>query len=207
MNHIPRMTTFLLWVAILPLLIFFSINLMVSFASSGDIYTEIRDIPKAEVGLVLGASVKPNKEMSDVFKDRVDVAIDMYEEGKIEKVLVSGDSKEVYYDEVGAAEKYLLSAGIPGDDIILDKEGYDTYDSLFRARYVFGVEELVIITQEFHLPRAIYIAKALGMKPYGARADLHHYVMEERMVYREKFANLKAILDVATNKEWQRIGR
>jgi len=184
------------WLVVILLFFVMAINFRIENAYDGYIFKKSDQLPDIETALVLGASVKPNKEMSDVFKDRVDVSIDLYRNGKVKKILVSGDSKDVYYDEVGAAQKYLLKEGIPQDDIILDKSGFDTYMSINRAKEVFGLDSFIIVTQNFHLPRAIYIARKLGIDAYGVSADLHRYDIEERMFYREKLANVKAFFDV-----------
>ncbi|MDD4409521.1 MAG: ElyC/SanA/YdcF family protein [Candidatus Pacebacteria bacterium] len=184
------------WLVVILLLFVMAINFRIESAYNEYIFKKSDQLPDIQTALVLGASVKPNKEMSDVFKDRVEVSIDLYRNGKVKKILVSGDSKDVYYDEVGAAQKYLLKEGIPQDDIILDKSGFDTYMSIKRAKEVFGLDSFIIVTQNFHLPRAIYIARKLGIDAYGISADLHRYDIEERMFYREKLANVKAFFDV-----------
>lgn len=176
--------------------VFCAINIYIEYGNKDRIFQEVSDLPKTEVLLVLGASVKPDKEMSDVFRDRVDTAIKLYNNGVGNQILVSGDSNDDYYDEPGAAEKYLLKAGIPAGDIILDGDGFDTFHSLHRAKEVHGLSKVIIVTQNFHLPRALYIARSLGMESYGMSADLHRYVIEDKMFYREKLANIKAFIDV-----------
>lgn len=151
---------------------------------------------KAKTMLVLGASVKENGQMSDVFKDRVVIAIDAYKKGLASNILVSGDHGTKYYDEVGAAKSFLLENGVRLEDIFLDHAGFDTYDSFFRAKEIFGVKSLIISTQDFHLPRALYIAKSLGIDACGMSADLHRYKTEDWMFVREQFAKLKAFFDV-----------
>lgn len=146
----------------------------------------------AQAALVLGARVWANGQMSDIFKDRVDVAIKLYREHHVSKILVSGDHGRKDYDEVNAAKKYLLEQGIPPEDIFLDHAGFDTYDSMYRARDVFQAQSLVVVTQKFHLPRALYTAGALGIPACGMSADLHPYPGDAKRNVREVLADVKA---------------
>jgi SanA protein len=152
-----------------------------------------------QVALVLGARVWNNGNLSDIFRDRVETAIGLYNTGKVEKILVSGDHGQKDYDEVGAAKDYLLEHGVKSEDVFLDHAGFDTYDSLYRTKEVFQVESLIIVTQAFHLPRALYIANKLGMDACGVSADLHSYTGEEARNIRETLAKVKAYLDVTFN--------
>lgn len=175
---------------------FFSINYYVDISSRDYIFQTIKDAPSADVIVILGAGVRPNKEMSDVFRDRVDVAIELYEGKKADKILVSGYSEDEYYDEVKVANKYLLEAGVKEENILLDGAGYNTFESMRRMREITNANSFLIVTQNFHLPRSLYIARKLGMESYGVSADLHEYEIEDKMFYREKLANIKAFIDV-----------
>ena len=155
--------------------------------------------PQAQAALVFGALVWNNNQMSDIFRDRVDVAINLYREGKVKKILVSGDHGQKDYDEVSAAKKYLLEQNIPAEDIFLDHAGFDTYDSLYRARDVFEAQSLALVTQKFHLPRALYLANALRIPSCGVAADLHYYSGETKRNLREVVANVKAWLNVTVH--------
>jgi SanA protein len=164
------------------------------FIYEGD--SRFSDVPKAQAALVLGARVWRDGSMSAIFEDRAKVALRLYQEGKVEKILVSGDHGRKNYDEVNAAKKFLLDNGVPGKDIFLDHAGFDTCDSLYRARDVFTAKSLIICTQDFHLPRAIYLGRKLGLEVYGVSADLQPYVGETRRNLREKLARTKALLDI-----------
>ncbi|MDD5146670.1 MAG: ElyC/SanA/YdcF family protein [Candidatus Pacebacteria bacterium] len=172
------------------------IDLQVNEQSSSNIFQSAENLPAIKVALVLGASVWNNQVMSDMLKDRADTALDLYRQGKIQKILVSGDNRRPDYNEVIVVKNYLLEQGVPQADIFLDYAGFDTYDSLYRARDIFKVYSLVITTQSFHLPRAIYIAKNLGLEAFGLSADRHIYRNIEFNKFREKFANIKAFLDI-----------
>jgi len=181
-------------------------NYAVRSESGGYIYQDINKIPTAQVALILGAGVKPNKEMSDVFRDRVDTAIKLYKNKKVLKIIISGDHGKKYYDEVTAAKKYVLEKGIPPEDVFLDHAGFDTYDSLYRARYIFEADSIIVVTQNFHLPRAIFIARKLGLNATGLSADLHQYSGIGLMRNREIFADIKAYFDVILNEKPKFLG-
>jgi len=159
-----------------------------------------------QAALVLGAKVYNNGKMSDIFKDRVETAIKLYNEGKVEKILISGDHGRKDYDEVNAAKEYLLENDVVSEDIFLDHAGFDTYDSVYRARDIFQAQSLVIVTQDFHLSRALYIADKLGIDSCGVSADLHQYYGEEARNRREILAKVKAWLDIVFNSKPKYLG-
>jgi vancomycin permeability regulator SanA len=154
------------------------------------------NVPEKQVILVLGAKVHENGQMSDMFRDRVDAAIALYESKKSGKILVSGDHGQKNYDEVDAAKEYLLRRGVKSEDIFLDHAGFDTYDSVYRAKKIFQVESLIVSTQRYHLPRALYISRKLGIDAVGVPADLHEYGGQDYRNLREWAADVKAWLDV-----------
>jgi SanA protein len=134
------------------------------------VYASLVDVPSAEVAIVPGASVL-NGKPSPVLSARADTAIELFETGKVSKILVTGDNGELTHDEVTPVRRYLTEAGIPADDIFLDHAGFDTYSSMYRAIAVFHAQSAIIVTQDFHLPRALYIARHLGMTAYGVTAE------------------------------------
>ena len=158
---------------------------------------DANDAPLSQIIIVLGASVLPNGTPSDVLRDRLFTAEELYIAGKAPKILVSGDNGGVDgYDEVNAMRKFLLADDIPADDIFLDHAGFDTYDTMYRARHVFGVTSAIVATQAFHLPRALYIGEQLGMDVVGVAAERQAYVKGDLFEMRERFANVKAFWDV-----------
>jgi vancomycin permeability regulator SanA len=164
---------------------------------SGEYLSDLSgSFPDVQVVMILGAKVRSDGSLSDMYKDRADTAIEVYKEGKAGKILVSGDHGRIEYDEVNAAKDYLLANGIPAEDIFLDHAGFDTYDSLYRARDIFQIKTLIISTQNFHLPRAVYIARKLGIEAWGVSADKHYYGNEQFYEMREALARAKAWLDV-----------
>lgn len=177
-------------------LAFFLINRRVDKKSDGKIFDSAELLPeRTDAVLILGAGAKGGV-MSDILKDRTDAALEVYKQGKAEKILVSGDHGRQDYDEVNVVKDYLLKNGVQESDIFLDHAGFDTYDSLYRAKNIFGVKTLVISTQDFHLPRAVYIANALGMEAVGIRADKRPYMYTEYLQKREKIAKVKAFFDI-----------
>lgn len=159
----------------LSLLLILFINLHIISTTSSRIYAEVQDIPESQTGLVLGAFVYSDGTLSTMLKDRCDSAIILYNAGKIQKILVSGDHGRKEYDEVNSMKNYILNKGVASEDIFTDHAGFDTYDSMYRARDIFKVDSITIITQGFHLPRAVYTAKSLGINAIGFRADLQVY--------------------------------
>lgn len=188
-----------IFMAILTIIVVFLLNLQTEKQGLAYIYQDISKAPKAQTVMVLGASVYRNKTMSDMLKDRANTAVEIYKTGKAENILVSGDGKEKNYNEVEVVKNYLLEQGIPKEKILLDYYGFDTYDSLYRARDIFGVKNIIISTQNFHLPRAIFIAQSLGLTAYGITADKHRYKNMELNIGRELLATVKAYFDVFYN--------
>lgn len=136
---------------------------------------ETENAPQADAILVLGARVYSNGNVSLMLKDRLTVGYELYKQKKAEKVLVSGDHGRKEYDEVNTMKAYLKGKGIPTEDVFMDHAGFSTYESLYRARDIFQVKKVIIVTQKYHLMRAIFIAKELGIEAYGVASDEHIY--------------------------------
>ena len=170
------------------------INMYIHIATEPYLYRTVNDVPIAEAVLIPGAALLLDGTPAPIFSDRVNAAIDLYRAGKVEKILVSGDNGTVSHNEVNPVRVLLLKEGIPAQDIFLDHAGFDTYSSMYRARYIFGVSSLVIATQSFHLPRAVFIARELGMEAYGMNADVGHMLL--RNYVREIFSDEKALFDL-----------
>ncbi|MDP2649154.1 MAG: ElyC/SanA/YdcF family protein [bacterium] len=161
-----------------------------------------RDVPPSEAAIVLGASVVRGAP-SPVLAARADTAIALHLTGKVKKILVTGDNGALSHDEVTPVRKYLLDAGIPASDIFLDHAGFDTYSSMFRAHEVFEAHSVVIVTQDFHLPRALWIARRLGLDAAGVASAGSGSV---RDYMREVPASLKALFDVVMRREPKYLG-
>ncbi len=133
------------------------------------------EAPCAEAVLILGARVFANGDVSLMLKDRLTVGYELYATGKVGKILVSGDHGQKEYDEVNTMKEFLKEKGVPAEDIFMDHAGFNTYDSIYRARDIFQIKKVIIVTQEYHLMRALFIARELGMDAYGVVADQHVY--------------------------------
>ncbi|MFI8379987.1 vancomycin high temperature exclusion protein [Leeuwenhoekiella sp. NPDC079379] len=165
------------------------------------IFDKASEIPEAYSVLVLGASVLPSGELSTMLRDRVESALLLYEKGKVKRFLLSGDNGSTSYNEPKAMKKYLRERGVPEEAIFMDYAGFDTYDSVYRASYIFEIDNAIVVSQRFHLPRAIYIARQMGLNFYGYNGDRRAYELESRNRFREIAANVKAFLELAINKE------
>lgn len=163
---------------------------------AGQTYTQVADTPPLPVALVFGAGYWPNGRLSDALADRMETAIALYQAGKVNKLLLSGDNRVANYNEPAAMADYALDRGVPREDLVLDYAGRRTYDSCYRARAIFGVEQAVLVTQAFHLPRALLTCDRLGLEVVGITADRHRYVRESWYQFRELFALARAWLDV-----------
>jgi vancomycin permeability regulator SanA len=180
-------------------LLFTSLQLYVILYPINDIYysiSELEGIEKPKAVLVLGAGVFASGAPSPVLKDRLDYAYEVYEyyNRKI-AIIVSGDNGTVEYNETKAMYNYLLSKGVNPDDIYRDYAGFNTYDSIYRADYIFKVKSIIICTQKFHIYRALYIAKRLCFEAYGYAAENKEIY---NMIYnniRESMARIKAVLE------------
>lgn len=136
---------------------------------------QVNQSPSAPVAIVFGAGLSRDGQPSPVLRDRVATAAQLYFDGKVQKLLMSGDNRFLDYNEPGAMKRYALSLGIPEEDIVLDYAGRRTYDTCYRARYIFGVQQAILVTQQFHLPRAIFTCNNLGIEAVGVIADQRRY--------------------------------
>ena len=155
---------------------------------------ESLSFPDADCILVLGAGVREDGTPSHMLADRLSVAVELYEQGAAPKLLVSGDHGQDNYDEVNVMKSFAVSAGVDADDVFMDHAGFSTYDSVIRARDVFGAKRIVIVTQEYHLYRALWLAEKLGLEAVGVPADLRTYIGQSMRETREIAARCKDFL-------------
>ncbi len=183
----------------LPVLFYAGINLYARLSVSDDLYflDEAAAISEeADVMLVLGAGVRPDGSPSNMLEDRLLTALELYESGICEKILVSGDHGTQYYDEVNVMKSYLVEKGVPSESIFMDHAGFSTYDSVYRAKAIFGVKNPIIITQEYHSYRSLMIAKHLGLDATAVAApilssDVNVYPKQAWYSFRETVARVK----------------
>jgi SanA protein len=145
-------------------------------------------VPSMPVAIVFGAGIWPDGSLSDILADRVDTAIDLYRQGKVCKLLFTGDNRYLNYNEPQRMAEYAMERGVPEADIVLDYAGRRTYDSCYRARYIFEVESAILVTQAYHLPRALFTADRLGIRVVGVAADRHSYMYIRSYCLRELLA-------------------
>ncbi|OUS17070.1 hypothetical protein A9Q93_05165 [Nonlabens dokdonensis] len=197
MRKFLNIVVFTVIIAVVGVLI---LQIHVNRTSRNQIFNNVEELEPAYTGIVLGASVRPDKSLSPILQDRVDAAFLAYQNKKIKKFLLSGDHGEKNYDEVNAMKNYLNKKGVPDEDIFLDHAGFDTYDTMYRARDVFKVNSSIVFTQEFHLPRAIYLAKNMGLDVQGFIADQRDYPGSNHFARREWLANIKAWMELNIEK-------
>ena len=178
------------------MILFVGSNLFIMWQGGRHRVTGPSEAPNAEVAIVLGAKVWPGGTPSNMLEDRLLTGIELYRQGKVGKLLLSGDHGQVDYDEVNAMRTFVLDRGVPPEDVFMDHAGFSTYDTMYRARDVFQVRDALVVTQGFHLDRAVYTARALGLEATGVPADLRPYQNEGRFAARDWLARLKALLQL-----------
>jgi SanA protein len=156
----------------------------------------VSNAPPRRVALVFGAGVWPDGTLSDILADRVQTAVELYQQGRVQKLLMSGDNRFVEYNEPQRMLEYAVARGVPRRDIVLDYAGRRTYDSCYRASYIFGVRDAILVTQSYHLDRALFTAEALGLDVVGVAADRRDYRYIERYWWRELLATPVAWVEV-----------
>ena len=169
------------------------INAWVTGSVSDRILTpeEAAGLQDVDCILVLGCQVWADGEPSHMLEDRLRRGVELYDAGAAPKLLMSGDHGRVEYNEVVAMKQYALDAGIVSSDIFMDHAGFSTYESMYRAKEIFGVKKVIIVTQQYHLYRAVYIAKSMGMDAYGVASDYRTYAGQLRRDIREVLARVK----------------
>lgn len=172
-------------------------NAYVLLSVRGEATGSVADVPPAEVAIVPGALVEPDGRMSAMLAARVRQAAALWHAGKVRRVLVSGDHHAWAYDEPDTMRKALVRDGVPPRDVFEDHAGFDTWATMVRARQIFGVRHAVVVTQGFHMPRALFLADAAGIDATGLTADLQPWGTEgEKSAVREVLSRVKAIADV-----------
>ena len=145
----------------------------------------------ADAVVVLGASVKPDGTPSDILQDRLETAASLYRSGAARAIIVSGDNRTSHYNESAAMKAYCVQLGVPSEDVYEDHAGYSTYESMYRARHVFGAERVIVTTQAYHLYRAMFAAQGLGMETRGVASDHGAYDNQRLYSLREAVARTK----------------
>lgn len=173
-----------------------SVPPVIIYSERYHIYKEADDVVPVETGIVFGAGVTKYKQPTAALRDRLDMAIDLYERNKINTIFISGDNRPEHDYETRIMKDYLSEHAIPEDRILVDASGRRTYDTCFRAHEVFSIDKGILITQGYHLPRALFLCNALGVKSSGISASQREYLSEYWFKLREILAIYKSVLDV-----------
>jgi len=168
-------------------------NSLVISASSDHILAieDAAELEDVDCILVLGCLVRSDGTPSDMLSDRLERGVELYKSGASKKLLMSGDHGRIDYNEVGAMKKYALDADVPSEDIFMDHAGFSTYESMYRAKEIFGADKIIIVSQSYHLYRAIYVARSLGIEAYGVASDQRSYRGQTIRDVREAAARAK----------------
>lgn len=181
------------------------VPIYVKYNSRNCIFTNIQNVRKSEFAIVLGAAIKENNQPGNYLKNRLDDVIKLFNAQKIKKILISGDNGENKHDEISVMNNYLIANGIPQDKIFGDYAGFDTYSTMERADKIFGIKNAIIISQGFHLPRALYIAKQKGINAIGYSTK--QSLGKRRYFIREYFATIKSFFDCLINRKSKYYGK
>lgn len=193
-----RMLCGLLSLSLIGIISIAAINFYMKYSVKTYILTEQTAAKLSDVDciLVLGCLVKSNGVPSDMLADRLQKGVALYQEGVSSKLLMSGDHGRTDYNEVQAMKDYAEGKNIASSDIFMDHAGFSTYESMYRAKEIFGVKRMVIVTQGYHLYRSLYIARQLGIEAYGVAADYRTYLGQEMRDMREMMARVKDFVTV-----------
>ena len=199
MKWFKRILLMILAVSLIALLSVYLVNRHIHSVSDAKIRTSITEIPVEEpppVAIVFGARVWDSGEASPVLYDRVLTAVELYRAGRVKKLLMSGDNPTANYDEPTAMKKTAMQLGVPENDIVLDFAGRRTYDTCYRAKEIFDVKKAILVTQEFHLARALYLCNNLGVESVGITANRRIYEGSGNWTFREFFSVASAWFEI-----------
>lgn len=188
-----------LWGVLVAVLVFCAVIVAVNaviIRSARPAIIDSTDIPTAQVAIILAEDVRPDGALSPMLSDRLDAGLGLYYIGKVEKLLLSGDDPSTSQDEVQAMLEYVRAKGVPEEDIFTDHAGSGTYDSLIRARDTFKVKDALLVTQVFHISRAVYTARTLGIDATGVPADLRSYPGQWKSFVRDWIASVQTMVQL-----------
>lgn len=190
----------LIYLSIIGLIVLFSVNYYVKSETDSLIYYSENDVPKNNVGIIFGAGIIGDNP-SKYLRDRLDAGILLYKSKKVNKILLSGDNGTDEHDELTVMKKYCFENGIDTTKIYIDYAGFDTYSTMYRAKNIFKIDKAILVTQEYHLNRAIYIGNKLGIKSEGFSANVGEYRNYNYVCFREYFSIFKSVIDVTRNRK------
>lgn len=169
--------------------------------ASNRTYT-VEDVPATWIAIVFGAGLLRDGSAGPVLSDRMQTAVDLYNTGKIDKILISGDNRIPEYNEPEAGHQFAVENGVLEEDVVLDYAGRRTYDTCYRAKHIFGVDKAILVTQEFHMPRALTLCNSIGVDSVGVEANNRYFLKRFRAWWtiRETFAVFQAAWDLVIAK-------
>ncbi|MFC4211837.1 vancomycin high temperature exclusion protein [Pedobacter lithocola] len=186
--------------SILAFLVVLVSNYKVNNLTKNLIYSDLQTLPKTKVAIIFGAGINGDKP-SRYLKDRLDAGISLYKNNKIDKILLSGDNGRNEHDELTVMKLYCYENGVDTNKIYVDYAGFDSYSTMYRAKHIFKVDTAVLISQQYHLNRCIYLGEKLGIKCYGFSANRGIYKGYKYYAFREKISITKAVLDVMIKRK------
>ncbi|URC13192.1 vancomycin high temperature exclusion protein [Flavobacterium sp. B183] len=195
----------LIYLFIIGVIAIISINWYVKSSTRDLIHHTVNNLPKNEVGIIFGAGINGDQP-SKYLKDRLDAGILLYKTHKIDKILLSGDNGRDEYDELTVMKTYCFNHGVDTTKIFIDYAGFDTYSTMYRASHIFKIKKATLISQEYHLNRAIYIGQKLGVKSIGFSANKGEYLGYQYVTFRECGSIFKSFFDVLRNREPRFLG-
>ncbi len=197
-KKIFHLTFRILFVLLIAAILVLGIPRLYMILSTSKKMFQVADAPTRRAAVVFGAGLQRDGTPSPVLRDRVETAADLYFAGKIEKILLSGDNRFLDYNEPGSMMEYALSLGVPREALVLDYAGRRTYDTCYRAKAIFGLEDVLLVTQSFHLARALFTCQNLGLNSIGVISDRREYMRSSKLSWeaREVPASLVAMWDV-----------
>ena len=201
MRTMKRVIAALLAIGLLAVASMVGLSLWIQAVYADRIYSTVADVPKDDrprIAIVFGAGLQRDSQPTPIRYDRVAAAAELYRAGRVDKLLLTGDNRFVNYNEPEAMRRTALQMGVPDADVVLDYAGRRTYDSCYRAKEIFGVNRAILVTQAFHLDRALYLCDAFGIDSIGLAADLRSYARgaETWWSIREMGAMVGAWIDV-----------
>jgi SanA protein len=153
------------------------------------------EAPTHPIAIVFGAGLRRDGRPTTVLADRIAVAVELYQTGRVSRILLSGSARPDGYNEAQSMRSYAIQLGVPDEDLLVDSGGDRTFTTCTRAREIFGIDSATLVTQRYHLPRALILCDAIGIDAHGVASDLHSYRAERFWAVRESFATLRAFVD------------
>ena len=190
----------LFYITIIGLIAIVSVNLYVKSATKKHVYNSMKRFPKNDVGIIFGAGINGDQP-SKYLKDRLDAGILLYKAKRINKILLSGDNGRDEHDELTVMKNYCFKHGVDTSKIFIDYAGFDTYSTMYRAKHIFKIKKATLISQRYHLNRAIYIGQELGIKSVGYSANSGEYLGYKYVTTREYLSVFKAFFDVLRDRD------